>query len=80
MGDSAWETQTYGSRVSLGGLCSLIDSLKKCREVGGLDQGGAGKAHLDRSCGREEDYILEGQSFGFGVTVFVNVVLLRISQ
>lgn len=33
----------------------LIDSLKKCREVGGLDPGGAGKAHLDRSCGREED-------------------------
>lgn len=53
--DSAKETQTYASRVSLGGLCCLIDSLKKSREVGRLDLGGAGKAHLDRSCMGEEE-------------------------
>ena len=64
--------------MSLGGLCSLIDSLKTSREVGGLDLGGTAKAHLDRSCMWEEDYILEGQSSSFGVTVSVNVVLSHI--
>ena len=76
--DSAKETQT---KKGVSRWFMFSDSLKKSREVGRLDLGGAAKAHLDRNCMWEEDYILESQScFSFGVTIPLTVVLSHISR